>query len=448
HDEAAGFLRMALGLLPAGDARRPRLLGRLGLTLAWGRAFEEALPVAAEAGDAIAGAEGPDAAAAYLADASHTCGMVAGSPHAWTLARKGLGYATRRDEAWARMVFFDLQRREAEDPEHPGIPLDTPDRWEAASILRAAPGDPMGIAALEAVFSTGSEARASRNLAIRVFMGGDFADCIDPLEAEVQRALAQGQLVRAARARSFGAFCLIALGRLREARAAINEAQAFFTRAGAPMFVALHAREQLVLAVDEGWEELAAVFEPMVIGPVTPANAWALGPIYAISGRIDARLGRAEAALRRLELLLPWLERAPAWTAHYPVMASHAADILCLLDRPDDAGLVDQMLREKVVQPDFRDAMVDGRLALARLCALGHRHDEARHWLAEARRVLTGQSARPLLAIADYDEALVEARDGNSARARALVEAARGQFGAIGMTGWMRKADELSRWLS
>ena len=34
------------------------------------------------------------------------------------------------------------------------------------------------------------------------------------------------------------------------------------------------------------------------------------------------------------------------------------------------AAIVEQALREKVIAPDFRDAMVDGRLALARLCAL------------------------------------------------------------------------------
>ena len=42
---------------------------------------------------------------------------------------------------------------------------------------------------------------------------------------------------------------------------------------------------------------------------------------------------------------------------------------------------------------------------MARLCSLQDRHDEALGWLRDARRVLEEQGARPLLAIADLDEA-------------------------------------------
>jgi hypothetical protein len=92
--------------------------------------------------------------------------------------------------------------------------------------------------------------------------------------------------------------------------------------------------------------------------------------------------------------------------------------------------------------------MVDCRLALARLCALQGRHSEAVFWLAEARRVLDEQGARPLLAIADYDEALTYARRaglGDPERARPLLDSARRQFEAMGMTGWIRRAEELGR---
>ena len=449
HDQAAAFLRIALGLLPKGDSRRLDVRGRLGIALAWARAFDEAAKEAAEVGEALAATGGPSAAAEYLSEVAYTCVMVAGSPSAWALARQGLTYANKGNVAWARLVFIDLQRREAEDAEYPGIPLDTPERAEAARILRNAPGDPMGIYVFEAVFATGSEARASRNLAIRVAIGGDFGGSLAPLKEEAERSLAQGQLVRAARARSFAAFCLVGVGRLPETRSAVDEAKAFFSRAGAPMFVALHAEEQLALARDEGWEQLDPVFEALTGtgGPVVPALAWVAGLLYAISGRIDARLGRAEPALRRLELLLPWLERAPAWTVHYPVLASHAVDILCLLGRTDHAAVIEHVLRAKVIAPDFRDSMVDGRLALARLCSLQGRHDEALSWFAAARSVLTEQGARPLLAIADFEEAVMYSRragPGDLARARPLVDNARRQFEDLVMTGWIRRARDLS----
>lgn len=57
------------------------------------------------------------------------------------------------------------------------------------------------------------------------------------------------------------------------------------------------------------------------------------------------------------------------------------------------------------------------------------------------------QGAPPLLAIADYDEALMLARRGgprDADRARPLLSAAVRQFGQLGMTGWTRRAEELS----
>ncbi|HEV8623842.1 MAG TPA: AAA family ATPase [Acidimicrobiia bacterium] len=446
HDEAAGFLRMALGLLPEGDPRRPAVMGRLGITLIWARALDEAVAVAAEVGDALAASVGPQAAAAYLSEAAYTCGMVGGSPSAWALAAQGLSYATERDAAWARLVFFDLQRRESENADYPGIPIDTPERHEAARILREAPGDPMGIYVLEAVFSSGAEARMSRNLAIRVSIAGQPAESLDPLQEEAERSLRRGQLVRAARAHSIAAFCLVNLGRLDEARALIDEAMTHFSRAGAAPVVALHAVEQLALAKDEEWPEVAAAFGPMA-DAIGPATAWAAGLLYSVAGRVEARLGQTESAWRRLKLLLPWLERAPAWSIHYPVMVSHAVDILCFSGRTDHAEVIEDMLQHKVIEPDFRDTMVDGRLALARLCALQGRHDEARQAFAAARPVLTEQGARPLLAITDFDEAAMEAAL-DAPRARSLVDAARWEFEQIGMTGWLRKANELRSALS
>jgi tetratricopeptide (TPR) repeat protein len=216
---------------------------------------------------------------------------------------------------------------------------------------------------------------------------------------------------------------------------------------GQPSFFALLAQEQLALALDEGVDELAAALVPLTTS-VIPALAWANGFLYAYVARTAARRGEAESALGFLARLAPWLERAPAWAVGFTVMACHAAETLWLLERLDHVALVERCLRDKVVAPDFRSPMVDGRLALARVYVLQGRHDEAQHWFAEARRVLAEQGARPLLAIADFDEALVYARragPGDAERARPLLDAARRQFEAIGMTGWIRRAEELSK---
>jgi hypothetical protein len=90
--------------------------------------------------------------------------------------------------------------------------------------------------------------------------------------------------------------------------------------------------------------------------------------------------------------------------------------------------------------------MRDARLAMARLCALQRRYEEAGEWFAQARTVLDEQGARPLRAIVDYDEALMYARRGaagDAERAQRLVDAALRQFRTLGMPGWIRRAEAL-----
>jgi uncharacterized protein (DUF1778 family) len=73
YDDAARFLRTALGLLPDGDVRRPRLLGRLAVVLAWAATFDEAGEATAETEAAIAAAEGEAAAAGAVSEAIAAC---------------------------------------------------------------------------------------------------------------------------------------------------------------------------------------------------------------------------------------------------------------------------------------------------------------------------------------------------------------------------------------
>jgi class 3 adenylate cyclase/tetratricopeptide (TPR) repeat protein len=447
HDEAAAFLRLGLDLLPESDERRPSLWGRLGIVLAWALAFDEAVQVAAAAGDAIAEAEGKQAAAAYLSDAAYVCAMAGGVTYAWALARSGLTYAGSHDVSWARLVSFDYERRAAENPEHPGLPIDSTERRESALILRAARLDPLGPAPMEAVFDSREEALGSSNLIVLNFWAGEYADCLPRLEAEAEDSESLGRLARAARAWANAAYCDVALGRIEKARAALEKAQTLAGRVGQPLFPVLYAEFLLSTALDEGWEHLASIYGALAAS-TAPALSWAFGMIYGAASAISARLGRTEEALGFLARLIPWLESAPAWTTSFNVMACGAAETLWLLERLHHDELVERALREKVLAPDFRHPMMEGRLALARLCALQGRHDEAVQWFAEARRVLTEEGARPLLAIADYDEALMYLRRpgaGDADSARPLLDAACRQFEAVGMTGWMRRAEELSK---
>jgi tetratricopeptide (TPR) repeat protein len=273
-----------------------------------------------------------------------------------------------------------------------------------------------------------------------------FRSCRPLLTAEAAAALARGELARAARCWSMGSICQVALGDIDEARHSVGEAQALAARVGQPIFPVLQAQMNLSRAVDEGWAELAPIFQGLIASN-NPALSWALNLIYGGVAMMEARLGQAEAALRLLSLLVPRLERSPVWAVGLSVAAYDAAETLWVLERLDQAEAIERCL-EKIVAADFRWPMVDGRLALARLCVLQGRHREAMSWFAEARRVLDEQGARPLLAIADYDEALTYARRaglGDTERARPLLDSARQQFEAMRMTGWIRRAEELGR---
>jgi tetratricopeptide (TPR) repeat protein len=372
--------------------------------------------------------------------------MAGSAVHAWALAKLGLGYAGhRRDVAWARLVSYDHERRSAEHQEHPGIPIDTPERRESARILRSARLDPFGLAPMEAVFDSRQEVYSSANLIVLTVYGGEYVRCLPLFWAEAEAARSRGQLARAARCLAMFSGAAQALGRLDEARSAMTEADAIAARVGQPMAIVLLNRELLVGVLDEGWDELARFFEPLAVS-TNPAISWALGTLRGGAARIAAHRGDAEKSLRFLDLLVPWLERAPAWTINFPMAAYDAAEALWLLDTAHPLSTVERAVREKIIGPDFRHPGVDGRLALARLCALTGRYDEAGDWFGEARRVLTEQGARPLLAIADYDEALMYARrggPGDADRARPLLDAAHRQFEAVGMSGWIRRAEEL-----
>jgi len=444
YDEAATFLRMALDLLPLEDPRRPRLLGRLGIVLAWTLAFDGAVEVIEQAGEAIAEAETKQAASEYLSDAAYACASAGGIVQSWAIARQGLTFAGARDVAWARLTCFDYQRREAEDTEYPGIPFDTAERREAARILRAAHLDPIGPAPMEAVFDSRSEAAECSNLIVLALWGGQYARALPGLEAEAREAEGLGRLARAARAWANVALYEVILGHLDESRRSLTRAVALGERLGTPIPTVIYPQQSLALALDEGWEQVYTTFS-FLSASDNPALAWARG--FALGGQAQAAayLGRPDEALDAVRSMVPWFNRAPAWTISFPMMVCGATEALWILERSDYGDVVERTLREKVLPADFR-GMVDGRLALARLCGLTGRHDEAQSWFAEARRTLDEDGSQPLRAVCDYDEALMYVRRGavgDDDYARPLLKAALRQFEDIGMTGWIRRAEQL-----
>jgi DNA-binding CsgD family transcriptional regulator len=473
HDETAAFLRIALELLPAGDARRPRLLGRLGVALIWALQFDQAQQVAGEAGALIARAEGEEAAAEFLKDAAGAID-VARAPvgSCFALAEQGLRYAgERRNATWVRLMGHELIRRRAEDPHDPGIFVETPEQREVWRVIEELPpGQRAGLEGRAPASREDLLTRFADNPVALVFQAGEFQRCLRPLLEMAGQREQQGQIGPEASAWATLANCYNALGDFAAARNAYGRAQTLLMRlpeANPFLWLAL-ASHEMRLAIDEGWqdedwqhgENLARQTAGEAGRPNATYGLVALA--RALLALRCARSGRTEEAVGWLETILAALERgapSPPWSVEsivsvssfidaYGRLSCSAAATLWLLERTDHIEVIERGIREKVVAPDFRGPMRDGRHALAQLCALRGRHDEAVEWFQKAREVLDEQGARPLRAIVDYDEALMyvrRGRRGDRGRAAPLLEAALSQFRDIEMTGWIRRGEELQR---
>src|SRR5262249_42142175 len=389
---------------------------------------------------------GDAAAADYLAEAATGLSGWTGAGDwrgAWALAAQGLRYAgERRDATWVSLKSLDTMRAEAEDPDFPGHMLDTPERRAAARVIERLPpisADDLWLRAFQ-YFASRSELLAkARDTWWAFYAAGDFRTSLPLFVKYAAEAERQGRLAAAIIPLANIARCHNALGDFAAARAAYERAAALASRLPLPQVVfALGARWEMCSALDEGLEEAGAAAAELFSSAAID-NRWAEAVFRAGGAALAARLGRVDDALALLATLPPALERGFI-VGNYTAIACYAAETLWFIERTDPLATIERAVRQNVVEPDFRYPNVDGRLALARLCTLTGRWDEAADWFSRARTVLEEQGARPLRAITDFDEALMFQRRG----APGDRERARAQFEDIGMSGWLRRAAELA----
>jgi class 3 adenylate cyclase/tetratricopeptide (TPR) repeat protein len=428
----------ALALIPGRDRRRPRLQGRLGLALVWSRRFDDAVAVACDAATQIAEAEGRSAAAAYLAEVIEAFVDFGAPERTGRLARQGLEYVAERDVTWAILKAAEIYDREIHDPAGLGIPTDTPERRAVGEVL-AASNRALGAIG---VYFVPWETRDAIVQRAPTWSGSNYRGQLPGMREQAEECERQGKIGLAV-LRWAGVFCFhTALGEFDRALDARGRAVALaqrLTEPGAATTDLVGAEDEWRMAMDEGWDS------PMGGGPRSGLPGLRASTDAAIA-RTHARMGRMERALGRLEKVLPAIERAPGWALNYTRIACDAAETLWLSERTDHIDVIERNVREKIIAPDFRFTMMDGRLALARLCALQQRWSEAAEWFAKSRTVLDEEDARPLRAIVDYDEALMYARrgaPGDPERAGPLLDAALRQFRTLGMPGWIRRAEAL-----
>ncbi|NMO94111.1 AfsR/SARP family transcriptional regulator [Actinomycetospora sp. TBRC 11914] len=439
HDECVAFLAMALELLPEGDDRRAALLGRRAEGLAWALRFDESVEAARAA---VAAGAGP-ATWVDVAVALATAGSIT---HAWQLAAEGRTTVDELDPVGRAVLrLLDLERREAADPEHPGMPLDLPGRRAALETLlasgRLAGRGDLARYALAAVHGRRDAIppTAADDPTVAAFLLGDYAGAVPRFAAAADAAEAEGRLAWAVYCRAGEARCRIALGDLAAGRTALERSRHLVARIpGLPLgWQLLHhegAEDALTAAVDDDWRERMARFARWM--RPSPERHWGSAGITAIGARGRARLGETEAAMALLAQPVRALGLAPAWAPNYARTAYEVAEALWLSDRRDHVAVVERALRERALPADFRFPMTDSRLALARLCALDGRRAEACSWFDAARAVLDAQGARPLRAVVDHDEALMHIRAGDPAAAGRCAAAADAAFTELGMSGW------------
>ena len=460
HETAVAFLATAADLAGPDDERLTTVRARLGLSLAWALRFDAAVKTACDVAERIAQADGPPAAAAYLAGVTSALSTAGSSAHAWMLAPAGLAYAgPARDEAWAALTLLALDRKEATDPEYVGLPIDQPKRRQALTILYRSPravsrSVDLARYAVGAIYGRRDSvpAEAAQDPTVLLYLLGGLRPALPLFEEAAEQARIRGELAREVHCRASIARALAALGDLGSAQAALSQTRELARRIPATgwSWERIHvegARDALALATGEDWTGILAMFDELV-STEDPVPRWARAPMSAGCARTAAHLGQPERAMALLALPVRALGRAPAWALNYTRTAADTAETLWLLERRDHLRSVESALRLKALPADFRFPMMDLRLSMARLCAVDGRPEEAVHWFGQARSVLEEQGARPLRAITDFDEALMHTRLGHLASARPLLEAAAGQFQRIGMTGWQRRAEQLAAVLS
>jgi len=448
-DEAVAFLRMALDLLPDQDVRRPRVLGRLGVALAWALNYDAAETVASEAGELLAQADGDDAAADFLKDAARAIAHAGGDSRAWPLAAQGLRHiGARRDGTWCWLTYYDLGRRDFDDPDYAGIRIDSPQLRELRQVI-----DGLSDAGLpQFITRFGSRAALlSHGGDDPGHLGsvGEFGRALAGYEMLAARAEAEGRISAAVMFWGQASALQVALGSFGDAHVARRRGMALSSRlAGstAGVFMGLGvARAAFVMATDAGYEGLLRDTEQLASAPAPEYN-FAIAAIRLIAGAAHGRLGHIDEAMRWLATAQVALERGSARSPQYESVVCLAAEVLWALARTDYVELIERSLRNKVLVSDYRNTLVDGRQAMGRICALQGRLDEASEWFAQARVVLEEQGSRPLRAIVDFDEALMylrRAAGGDRERALPLLDAAMRQFAEISMTGWITRGEAL-----
>lgn len=453
-------LEIALELLAEHDERELEFLQRRARAAVNANVgADQVLRAARSAGDLTRTLEGDDAACDFVAGIAAEVATLDDLRLAWDVAALAAGWlrGDRRDETYVIVRSFELSQEEFDDPNHPGIPLDTPARSQLRELVRELP--PVSNATL---FVPYIDSRAEAKRALERVESADTSwrtigpqwalgahrELCDTLRGDIDDALARGVVARAVFDFALLARVQNVRGEFDAAQVALDEGLALVPRISETSNPALQLLGAVLLQRTVRGELLPSAelagFEPF---GESPDVRWAWIAITAYRCQLLAVEGKVEESLALLQELMPVIEGAGGWAQNYPAVAFSAALALWRLERTDGLAVIEHNLRTKVVEPDIRYPECDGRLALALLCALDGRVDEAALWFEESRQVLEESGAWPLTIQADFDEATMHARLGTPQdrdRARALLTRARSRCEHPALAPWVTRIDEMA----
>jgi class 3 adenylate cyclase len=463
HRDAFDAWSVALDLLPDGDEREAEIrLGRARSGLAGGIDADGVVEDARVAAAEISAVEGDDAAAAAVSELVILAWQVGDRRSAWRLGDVGRAHldGERRDKTWARLRKAQLQQAEFADPDHGGLPLDDPDRREVQAVIEAL--DPEEADGLE--YAPSSRAAAVAFLAkdpplrtgvMARWVIGDLSGIVGGAEDGRAEAEREGNFELLVLINVISARGLALLGRHDEADEAMLRAGANLHRLPERSNAAFqYTGAEWLIAFVRG--AMPTYTPRSLLGGIesNPDTRWVTLAVVAANAFAAAFTGSSDEALADIELALTGIELAPGHAPNYGLIACMPVHALWILDRTDHLEVIEANIRSKLVDNGLLYPEVLNELALAQVCALTGRREEAREWVTKGHTFVTAQGVQPLDVHIDSFEAEWELRlgtDGDAGRCRAAIERARAGCTDPAMAPWLPRLDALehqaaSRW--
>jgi DNA-binding CsgD family transcriptional regulator len=468
HDRAATFLRIARDL--AADAEPT---ARAAIACALAVAEAEALMLdqarlsadAAQAALAAAGAP-PAQQAAFLASAARALKDGGASPQVWKpLVEQGLTLAGARDLTWARLKLLHSSFEPVADtPMHAGrwtgfdphavaIARDRGDEedfartFEPAAWRSRAETDAL-LARIRSWREPAAIIRALDIVARDLFHHhGDFRAAEERYSELLALGERYGSAIAQSEALAHLAGVQLASGRFDRGRQLVQRAWDMIAQLGEEhrlRSVKIVMSNGMAYFLEGDWEQLADDASRVAASPAT-----GLGPagflVAACAAHDYVRAGDPAEALRQISVMTPAIERLE------PTTYGQNATVIVAGSAVWELGATEYAMRYRRLALDLLAAGVGGfvnasnELTVARMAALLGDRAEAAHFFALARTGAAASGLRTHRAIVDYDEALMLARAGWADRARALelLDHAEDAFRALGMPGWLQRAQAL-----